>query len=276
MTGRLDNKVAIVTGGASGIGAAIVDLFLREGAKVAIGDLRGDEAKPGIRFLRTDVTQEGDIAALVAFAVEAFGGLDILVNNAGATGTMAPLSAMDADGWDAVMALMPRAAMLGIKHAAPHIATRGGGSIVNIASIAALRPGISSPAYSVAKAGVIQLGRMAAVEFAGQGIRVNNICPGIIPTPNVIDFFGASREKAAAMLPEVAGIFGSAQPIPRGGRPEDIAETALFLASDASSFTTGQEFIVDGGMMVMGPGSLEIGRADGVLARTLALAENYR
>ncbi|CAN5393036.1 glucose 1-dehydrogenase [soil metagenome] len=279
MAGALDGKVAIITGGSAGLGAASVDLFVREGAKVVIadfqieaGEARATASDGSVAFIRCDVMQEDDIAAMVAFAKARFGGLDILFNNAGSAGTLAPVAQMDAEGWDAVMALIPRAAVLGMKHAYPLIKARGGGSIINTASIAGMRPGISNTGYSVAKAAVLQLTRMAAVEFAPDSIRVNTICPGIVPTQALGGFFGVARDRVDAMLPQVYEIFNAAQPIPRSGRPEDIARTALFLASDASSWTTGQEFVVDGGMMLMGPGSLEFTRPDGVLARTFALA----
>jgi NAD(P)-dependent dehydrogenase (short-subunit alcohol dehydrogenase family) len=279
MGNALAGKVTVITGGCSGIGAAAVDLFEREGASVIIADLqvaageRRAAASPStLRFIRCDVVQETDIALAVGLAMREFGGLDILFNNAGAAGTLAPIATMDSADWDAIMGLITRAAMLGMKHAVPFMRQRGAGSIINTASIAGLRPGIAAVGYSVAKAALIQLTRMAAVEFACDNIRVNAICPGVIPTQALGGLFGTTREATQQMLPEVAKIFADAQPLKRSGTPEDIAQTALFLASNASSFTTGQEFVVDGGMMLMGPGTLELGRAGGVMQRIAELA----
>ena len=283
MAARLAEKVAIITGGSSGLGAATVDLFLKEGAHVLIADFQVEagehtarQSNGRARFVRADVTNEADIANMVEVAISAFGGVDILVNNAGSAGTLASIAEMDAEGWDAVMALLPRAAALGMKHAYPHIKARGSGSIINTASIAAMRPGIASVSYAVAKAGVLALTKMAAAEFAPDNIRVNAICPGIIPTQGISGFFGVSREKCDEMEPEVTKIFATAQPLKRAGTPRDIANTALFLASDEAAFTTGQDFVVDGGMLMMGPSSLEMNRPDGVMARMAELASRYR
>jgi NAD(P)-dependent dehydrogenase (short-subunit alcohol dehydrogenase family) len=283
MGNRLAGKVAVVTGGSAGIGAATVDLFLSEGAEVIIADLQVDAgeriaSRSGgrARFIRTDVTKEADIKAMIEMAAGSFGGLDILLNNAGAAGAMAPIADMEAADWDMTMELLPRAAMLGMKHAYPLLRARGGGSIINTASIAGMRPGISSAAYSVAKAAVMQLARMAAVEFAADNIRVNNICPGIIPTQVLGSFFGVPRDRVHEMLPDVAAIFSSAQPLQRAGSPKDVAYTALFLASDESAFTTGQDFVVDGGMMMMGPPSLDATRPDGILSRMVELAKRFQ
>jgi NAD(P)-dependent dehydrogenase (short-subunit alcohol dehydrogenase family) len=274
VTGTLDGKIALITGGCSGLGAATVDLFEREGARVVIADLqhalgekREANSQGAVRFVRCDVTKEEDVAAAVRFSREAFGGLDVLFNNAGPGSCDYPIADMDVGKWDAIMALLLRGPMLGIKHAVPPMRARGGGAIINTASIAALRPGISSAAYSVAKAGTIHLTRMAAVELAPYNIRVNAICPGIFPTQGVGDMLGLSREKVRECLPQIEEIFSTAQPLKRSGRASDIAQMALFLASGASSFTTGQEFVVDGGMTMMGPGSLELDRPESVLQR---------
>jgi len=263
MAGALTGKVAIVTGGSSGMGAATVDLFAREGAKVVLADLQvelGERVAAGsmgaVKFFCCDVTREDNIAGLMAFAVREFGGIDVLFNNAGASGTPLPLAQMDADAWDRCMSINVRAAMLGMKHGFPLLKQRGGGSIINTASIGALRPGISPAAYAVAKAAMLQLVRMAAAEFAGDNIRVNAICPGVIPTQIVGDSMGIPRSTFDEMQPELAKLFAEAQPLKRAGTPQDIARTALFLASEASAFTTGQEFVVDGGMMLMGPPTL--------------------
>lgn len=279
MAGKtLENRVAIVTGGSSGIGAASVALFLSEGAKVIIADLNEAEAPAAdsgrCRFVRCDVTSEADVAALVGQAQEIFGGLDILFNNAGAGGIQAPIADMTVDGWDAVMALNLRAAMLGIKHAAPLMRARGGGSIINTSSIAGQRTGISSVAYSVAKAANIQLTQMAAAEFASANIRINAICPGIIPAGSVGGMLGLTAEAMERLTPEIARIFGTAQPLPRAGRPEDIAQTALFLASDASQWLTGQAIAVDGGMLLKGPNTLDLSLPGNVVGQLFQMRDD--
>jgi len=283
MKGILAGKVAVITGGCSGLGAATVDLFEKQGARVVIADVlrelgeRRQAASTGaVRFVHCDVTRESDLAAAVRFAAETFGGLDILFNNAGPGQCDYRIEDMDAGRWDAIMALLLRGPMLGIKHAIPWLRQRGGGTIINTASIAALSPGISSPAYSVAKAATIHLTHMAAAELGGDNIRVNAICPGIFPTQGVGDMLGLTREQLHAVLPEIEAIFSTAQPLQRSGRPEDIAKLALFLASDASSFVTGQAISADGGMTLMGPSSLEPARPDGVLQRMARIRDRIR
>jgi len=283
MTGRIEGKVAFITGAASGLGAASARLFALHGARIAIADVLADQGKTlaaeigdAAMFVSCDVTSEDSIESALAATAGRFGQLDIAFLNAGGGGTMASIAAMEAAGWDAAMTLMPRAAMLGMKHALPHLRAAGGGAIVATASIAGMRPGISSAAYSVAKAAILQLVEQAAVEFGPDRVRVNAISPGIVPTPGVGGFFGVARDRVDAMLGEVATIFEEAQPLPQAGTPLDIAQAALFLASDDARWVTGQNFVIDGGMMAMGPGSLDPARPDGVIQRTAALAQNYQ
>lgn len=283
MSGRLNGKIAIITGGSSGLGAATAGRFVHEGARVVIADFqeeagrrRAAELGDAARFVRADVTSEDDLAGMIDFAVSEFGGLDILFNNAGAAGNLDPVKSMDAAGWDGTMALLPRAGVLAMKHAYPHLKARGGGSIINTASIAALRPGISNISYSVAKAAVIALTQVAAAEFAPDFIRVNAISPGIIPTQTMGGFFGMTRAKCDELRADIAEIFSTAQPIGRSGVADDIANMALFLASDESAFVTGQQFVADGGMMLMPPSSLELHRPESVLARMFDLAAKHR
>lgn len=283
MTGRLSGKVAFITGAASGLGAASARLFAQHGAKIAIADVLEDQGKAlaaeigeAALFVSCDVTSEDSIEAAFAATAARFGQLDIAFLNAGGGGTASPIAQMDAAGWDSAMALMPRATMFGMKYALPHLRAAGGGSIVATASIAGMRPGISAAAYSVAKAAILQLIEQAAVEFGPDKVRVNAISPGIVPTPGVGGFFGVARDRVDAMLGDVAAIFDSAQPLPQAGTPRDIAQAALFLASDDARWVTGQNFVIDGGMMAMGPGSLDPTRPDGVLQRTAALAQNYQ
>ena len=257
MTGKLEGKIALITGGCSGIGLGAVELFMAEGAQVVAADLQADkgaslEARyPGkLRYAKCDVTQEADIAAAVTLACEAFGGLDVLFNNAGAGGTMAGVEDMIASEWDRTFALLLRGPMLGMKHATPALKARGGGSIINTASIAGLQAGWGPLAYSTAKGAVVHMSKVAAAELAPQRIRVNAICPGLIAT----SIFGASLGLPVAvadqMAARVAEVAPALQPIPKAGVPDDIAQMALFLASDASSFVTGGHFVVDGGITV--------------------------
>jgi NAD(P)-dependent dehydrogenase (short-subunit alcohol dehydrogenase family) len=255
--GALDKKIAIITGAASGMGKAASILFAREGANVALADLNVKDgeavaklaSESGNRcvFQRTDVSNEEDIKALVACAISNFGGLDIMFNNAGIGGAVGPLEDIKVEDWDRTQAVCLRGVFLGIKHAVAPMRARGGGAIVSTASIAGVwgYPGLH--AYCAAKAGVVNLTRSAALEFAADGIRVNCIAPGGVSTPIV---YGGLANKDAVE----AGL-AKAQPIPRAGQPGDIANAALFLASDASGFITGHTLIVDGGA-VSGPAGM--------------------
>jgi NAD(P)-dependent dehydrogenase (short-subunit alcohol dehydrogenase family) len=260
MTDRLHGKIALITGGCSGIGLGTVELFLREGARVVVADVDvpgGDALEKRfsgrLRFIRCDVREEADIRAAVAAAVESFGRLDVLFNNAGAGGTPDTLEDMTVAGWDATMSLLLRSAMLGMKHALAVMKASGGGAIINTSSVAGLRPGIASPAYSVAKAGINHLTRIAAAEFAPFRIRVNAICPGVITTPAVGNAFGASREESERLMPQITKLADALQPIAHAGAPRDIAEACLYLASDSAGFVTGSELLVDGGLTLKAP-----------------------
>ena len=253
---RFSGKRAVVTGAASGIGRATARRLADEGAEVWIGDI--DEAggrdlaetsNGRMHFRRTDVTKAGDIESLI-LAAEAAGGIDILFNNAGAGGARAKIDAIEPDEWDATQNLLLRSVALGIRYAAPLMAARGGGAIVNTASIAALQTGAAPTAYSVAKAGVLHLTRMAAADLAQRRIRVNAVCPGFITTnifTKALDLEGESRERANAAIGTMAA---GAQPVARAGRPEDIAAAVAFLASDDAAFVTGTHIVVDGGMTI--------------------------
>jgi NAD(P)-dependent dehydrogenase (short-subunit alcohol dehydrogenase family) len=254
--GRLTGKVAFVTGGASGMGLASVERFVAEGASVVVADVRedGDGVLKGlgdkIRYIYCDVSQEADVQRAIALAEATFGGLDIVFNNAGIVGTPAVVEDMPIDGWDRLMAVNVRGPMLGIKHGIPALKRRGGGSIINTASTAGLHAGLGNTAYAVSKAACVALTRKAAAECGPHNIRVNSICPGYIATPIFGDVMGLPRAQADAMALELRKGFGTMQPIPRGGVPEDIAAAALFLASDESAFISGTEIVVDGAMLV--------------------------
>lgn len=259
MAGRLDGKVAVITGGCSGIGLGAVELFVREGAMVVAADLQDDKGATlekgwagKVRYAHCDVTREDDIAAAIALARSEFGGLDVLFNNAGHGGTPTGVADMSAAGWDATFALLVRGPALGMKHATPLMIERGGGSIINTASIAGLQAGFGPLAYSTAKSAVIHMSRCAAAELSPQKIRVNAICPGLIATSIFGASMGLPREVADQMAARVAEVGPKIQPVPKAGLPEDIARAALYLASDDSEFVTGTHIVVDGGITVGG------------------------
>ncbi|UGQ11874.1 SDR family oxidoreductase [Yinghuangia sp. ASG 101] len=253
MSDLLRGRVAVVTGGASGIGRATVRRFLAEGARVVFGDLHEanaarlveETADPDrLRFVPTDVTDETSVAALVAAATDGFGGPDILFNNAGVGGAFGPLVEIDAADWDRTFAVISRGMFLGTKHAARAMIARGdGGVIVNNASVAGLGGGGGPTAYSAAKAAVVNFTANAAVELAEHRIRVNAVCPGLVDTPFVMGRDAAAIE---ARLPTF-------QPWPELGRAEDIAGLVLYLVGPDSTFLTGAAVRADGGMLAWGP-----------------------
>ncbi|WP_165184044.1 SDR family NAD(P)-dependent oxidoreductase [Caulobacter soli] len=262
MTGRLDGKVAVITGGCSGIGLGTVELFVAQGARVVAADVQAEKGAmlekrfpDAVRFAPCDVTHESQIAAAMELAQEAFGGLDILFNNAGHGGAPNGVADMTAEGWDATFALLLRGPVLGMKHALPLMLARGGGSVINTASIAGLQAGFGPLAYSTAKAAVIQLTKCAAAELSPQKIRVNAICPGLIATSIFGASMGLPREVADQMAARVAEVGPKIQPIPKAGLPDDIARAALYLASDDSEFVTGTHIVVDGGITIGGRSS---------------------
>ena len=259
MAGRLDGKVAVVTGGCSGIGLGTVELFAAEGARVVAADMQDEKGAmlekrfpDRVRYIHCDVTDEAQIEAALALAASAFGGLDILFNNAGHAGLPGGVEAMTAEGWDATFALLVRGPALGMKHALPLMRARGGGSIINTASIAGLQAGWGPLAYSTAKGAVIHMTRCAAAELSPQKIRVNAICPGLIATSIFGTALGMPREAADQMAARVVENAAAAQPVKKPGLPEDIARAALYLASDDSAFVTGTHIVVDGGITVGG------------------------
>lgn len=256
MSGRLENKVAIVTGGVRGIGRGIVELFLEEGARVLVGDVNEEggaalEQQLGgvVAFKRTDVTSERDIEAMVSACVQRFGRLDGLVNNAGALGDQTPLVDLDADGFTSTLTLLTRSAALGHKYGARQMIAQGtGGSIVSLSSIAGLQAGWSAVSYDVAKSAVVHLARSATHELAPHGIRSNVICPGLIMTPIIATSASILPAQYDEFTESLEGPFSSITPLRNAGRPRDIAEAALYFVSDASVHVTGQSLTIDGGL----------------------------
>lgn len=247
--GRLDGKVAIITGGASGIGESAARIFAREGARVVIADLQDEQGRrvqedigKSCLYVRTDVSRSADIEALVSKAVAAFGKLDILFNNAGIV-VVGPtiLDLAEAD-FDRMIAINLKGVWLGMKHAIPAIIRSGGGSVVNTASTSGLLGYVGQSGYGASKGGVINLTRHCAVEFAGKGVRVNCICPGAIVTPM------GQKNRPGMPLEEMKARNAAGNPLQRTGMPEDIANTALFLASQEAAHITGQIIAVDGGV----------------------------
>ena len=256
MSISLDGKVAVITGAASGIGRASVERFVEAGAKVLAADIDAaggkllEAAFPGqVVFQTCDVMSEDDIAVTMEVAAQTFGGLDILFNNAGAGGSPTPIEEMTGELWDFSQDLLLRSVALGIRYAIPHMKARGGGAIVNTASVAALQSGMGPIAYSAAKAGVLHLSRCAAAELSKYNIRVNAICPGFILTNIFTPGDIPSQIKSAVQL-TMRGHAHLAQPVKRPGEADDIAQAALYLASPASGFVTGTHLVVDGGMTV--------------------------
>jgi NAD(P)-dependent dehydrogenase (short-subunit alcohol dehydrogenase family) len=257
MSKRLKGKIAVITGAASGIGLATLERFVAEGAQVVAADVqeaagRALEARHAgaVRFVRCDVMVPGEIKAAIDAAATHFGGLDILFSNAGRVGTTAGVQDWDAEGWDDTQALLLRSVAAGTSFAAPHMIRRGGGAIINTSSISALQAGYAPIAYSVAKAGVLHYTRLAATELSAHRIRINAIVPGFIATNIFGGPFGLDGDKAAELARAVSERSGAANPVGRSGQPGDIAEAALFLASDAAGFITGTHITVDGGITI--------------------------
>ena len=250
--GALDGKVAIVTGGTSGIGEEIVERFAAEGAKVVVAARRQEEGKAletrlGVRFARTDVANEADVKALIDQTVKWFGRVDCLINNAALPAPMVSITEIDVEAIDKLLAVNVRGVLLGIKHVAPVMLAQKSGSIINIGSMAGIRGGVSGHIYSATKGAVHALTQSAGAELGEKGVRVNCIAPGAIVTGIFAKAAGVEGSKADRLTDVVKTAFASVQTIPRAGLPEDIAQAAVFLAGDGSSFINGQDIVVDGG-----------------------------
>lgn len=263
MAGRLEGKVAVITGAASGIGRGTVDLFVKEGARVVAADIQDDKGarieedhKGKAAYVRCDVSQEADIARAVETATRTFGRLDCIFNNAGTGGARDAADAVTAEGFDSVMHLHVRAALFGIKYAVPAMKANGGGAIISTASVAGLQAGYGPILYSIAKGAIVHMTRVTAAQLAQYNIRVNCICPGLIATNIFAQGLGIPSQLAESRIDAIAEAATDSQPIHRGGRPRDIAEAALYLASDGSDWVTGQALTVDGGL-TLGPQGMQ-------------------
>jgi NAD(P)-dependent dehydrogenase (short-subunit alcohol dehydrogenase family) len=255
MTGRLESKVALVTGGASGIGEGTVRRFVEEGARVVIADLQAEpgerlqaELGDAARFIRTDVTAEADVAAAVDLAVSSFGRLDVMFNNAGIVGVIGPIATTDAAAWDATMAILVGGVFLGMKHAARVMGPQGSGSIISTSSIAGVMGGLGPHCYTAAKHAVIGLTKSVASELASNGVRVNCIAPGNTITPMTAGVITGDHTDIATATKHIT----NSNPLKVGGLPIDIANAALYLASDESRYVSGQTIVVDGGQTTNG------------------------
>jgi NAD(P)-dependent dehydrogenase (short-subunit alcohol dehydrogenase family) len=251
MEGRLSGKCAIITGAASGIGRAAALVFAREGARVIVADVSEEGGRQTVevvrdkggeaQFFRCDVARAADADALVAAAVKAYGRLDCAFNNAGIAGSQRKTADYQEDEWDHVMAINLKGVWLCLRaEIRQMVAQRSPGAIVNTASAAGLVASHSMPAYTAAKHGVVGLTKCAALEYARAGIRINDVCPGVVDTPLVAGMI-AQQPKLASRLDQV-------EPVGRKARPEEIAEAVVWLCSDAASFVTGASISVDGGL----------------------------
>lgn len=248
MAGRLEGKVAIITGGASGIGEGTVRRFIEEGAKCVVADIQSDlatsiaeEVGENASAFALDVADEKQVEECVNFAVDTYGKLDVMFNNAGILGSVGPISEIDGEGWLRTIDVLLNSVFYGIKHAARIMQEQGSGAIINTASTAGVRAGLGPHVYTAAKHAVVGLSQSVATELGRHGIRVNVIAPGGTISGLTARLVTGDHQN----LDKASTIIGANNPLQRAGRPEDIANAVLYLASDEASFTNGAVLVVD-------------------------------
>lgn len=253
--GRLDGKVAVITGGASGLGEGTVRRFVEEGARVVVADIQEEAAHDLVallgdatRFCRTDVTEEADIEAAVSAAVAEFGRLDCMFNNAGIVGAVGSITETPVEAWDESLSILLRGVFLGCKHAARVMIAQGSGSIISTSSVAGIDGGLGPHAYTAAKHGVIGLTKSIANELAQHGVRANAIAPGSIVTAMTASVISGDHTDTDTAHQHIA----SGSPLGIGGMPSDIANAALYLASDDARYVSGHCLVVDAGLTTSG------------------------
>lgn len=254
-TMRLSNKVALITGGTSGIGRRTAELFAEQGAAIVLCGRRddlGQQVADGIGdkavFVQADILEEAEIQQAVSTALDRFGRLDILFNNAGGPAPPGEIASIDTVDFDNAVDLILRGVFLGIKHAAPIMKAQRGGAIISNASVAAFLGGYAtSHIYSALKAAVVQLSKSVALELAEHNVRVNTVSPGAIATGIFARGAGMNSTEADNTAPRMREALTKAQPIPRAGLPDDVANAVAFLASDEAAFITGRDLVIDGG-----------------------------
>lgn len=255
MAGRLDSKVALVTGGGSGIGRSSALAFARDGAKVVVADVDvpgGEETVQRIEsaggeavFVKTNVSRASEVATLIEKGVATYGRLDCALNNAGIQGDLKQTAECSQENWDRIIGINLTGVWLCMKHEIPHMLNQGRGAIVNTSSNFGLVGSNGMPAYSASKHGVLGLTKTAALEYAKSGIRVNAVCPGPVQTPLVDKILSAQPDLADEIIESIK----TREPVGRMGKPEEIAEAVIWLCSDAASFVTGTAMAVDGGFV---------------------------
>ncbi len=257
MNQRFANKVVAITGATSGIGLRTLELFIEEGARVVAIDR---EVNAGIElqnrfpdtvhFAKCDVLNLTELKAAIDSAAQKFGGLDILFNNAGSAGTRQTVDEFDMQGWADTQALLVRAVAAGTSYALPHMQRRGGGAIVNTASIAGLQAGFGPLSYSVAKAAVIHYTKVAAAQLSAHGIRINSIAPGFVATRIFGTSLGLTREQAQDIANQASNNTAVPNPLHIAGQPQDMADAVLFLASSEARYITGTNLTIDAGTTI--------------------------
>ena len=252
---RLSGKIALITGGTSGIGRRVIERYREEGAEVVFTGRRADlggtvAAATGATFVEADAGLAEDAERAVRATLDAHGRIDILMNNAGAPAPKGRIEDLSLDGFDAAMAVHVRGTLAHIKYAAPAMRAQGSGSIINVGSIAGHRAGYTtSMIYAVAKAAVIHLTKCAAMELGEDGVRVNSISPGVIATGIFAKAMGMDTARAEATVDAVKGPLATMQAIPRAGETDDIAHAAVYLGSDEAGFMNGEDLAIEGGLI---------------------------